>query len=356
MSTDSVQDVYAKHLQHADYGYPLRMPEPMSRLPQYYQDHGLQIGDVGFVNSKGQFDVLFNICKRSDNVLHDLHEVPENFQPVRQGEVNSSNNAISPGPIHSPGIKRILEPDKQSNADYEFDSSTSAGAILILPHGATSCELLSPEQFREVATKNALHWYEFAKKREGVQRLDRSIYLITGFYKARSWSLGSFNNPAGATGKILARRDGSNLKTYLLESTLFADRRHSCNVDGSVNQTVFITGFKITFNSWILGPGVSRITESETTWSMLARLFKAFLNGFRGFSGGYKQLAAINVEHSPQLSQPFHTSDIINRLLLRKTPNAKVAVTHDNQWMDMMKVVRYGIFVLLMSSLTSRKD
>ncbi|KAF9219022.1 hypothetical protein BS17DRAFT_663941, partial [Gyrodon lividus] len=74
--------VYAKHLQHADYGYPLRMPEPMSTLPQNYQDSGLQIGDVGIVDSKGQFDVLFNICKRSDNALHDPRGVPENFQPV----------------------------------------------------------------------------------------------------------------------------------------------------------------------------------------------------------------------------------------------------------------------------------
>ncbi|KAF8417903.1 hypothetical protein L210DRAFT_3427681 [Boletus edulis BED1] len=44
------QDVYAKHLQHTDYGYPLRMPEPMSTLPQHYQENGLEIGDVGIVD------------------------------------------------------------------------------------------------------------------------------------------------------------------------------------------------------------------------------------------------------------------------------------------------------------------
>ncbi|KIJ58359.1 hypothetical protein HYDPIDRAFT_141567 [Hydnomerulius pinastri MD-312] len=337
--SDSFQDVYAKHLQHADYGYPLRMPEPMSTLPQNYQDGGLEIGDVGIVDSKGQFDVLFNICKRNDNPLHDPRGVPKNFQPVQRGDVKSSDNAISAGPIHSHGIKHILQPNKPRPADYEFDSSTPAGAILILPHGAMSVELLSPEQFREVAAKNALDWYEFAKKRYGVQHLDRSLYIITGFYKARSWSLGSFNNPTDATGKILARRDDNNPNIYLLEFTFPADRRHSCGGDdsGSINQTVFITGFKITVSGWLPDPIVLRVTESETTWFILVRLFKACLSRLRGFSGGYKQRAAISVEHSPQLSQPFHPSDIINRFLLSKNPNARVAITHDNQWMDMMK-------------------
>ena len=108
--SDSFQDVYAKHLPCAPYGYPLRMPEPMSILPQDYQDEGLQIGDVGIVRRDGQFDVLFNICKDSDNALHATWGVPENFQPVPQGMVRFSKNAISPGPIHSHGITRILHP------------------------------------------------------------------------------------------------------------------------------------------------------------------------------------------------------------------------------------------------------
>ncbi|KAF8415452.1 hypothetical protein L210DRAFT_3560718 [Boletus edulis BED1] len=81
-----------------------------------------------------------------------------------------------------------------------------------------SVKLVSPEQFRDTAMKSALDWYEFAKKRYGIQHhdLDRSLYLITGFYKARSWSLGSFNNHMGATGRILARRKDKNPKVYPL--------------------------------------------------------------------------------------------------------------------------------------------
>ena len=108
--SDSFQDMYAKHLPYAPYGYPLRMPEPMGTLPPNYQDHGLEIGDVGIVGRDGQFDVLFNICGHSDNYLHHSHGVPENFQPVPQGLVRFSENAIAPGFIHSQGITRIIHP------------------------------------------------------------------------------------------------------------------------------------------------------------------------------------------------------------------------------------------------------
>ncbi|KAI6101854.1 hypothetical protein F5141DRAFT_1204630 [Pisolithus sp. B1] len=330
--SDSSQDVYAKHLQHADYGYPLRMPEPMSTLPDHYRDSGLQIGDVGVVDREGQFDVLFNIFKQNDNVLHGPRGVPKNFMPIRPCASKSNDNAIPPHAFHSRGIKRILKSNEQkypscsSSVDYEFDSSAPDGAILILPHGAESHQLLSPEQFREVATKNALDWYEFAKKCYGVQYFDRSLYLITGFYKARSWSLGSFNNPTNTTGKILARRDDNNLNVYLLEFTFPADHRHSRRDDdsGKTNQTVFITGFKITVSSWLSDPVVLRVTESETTWWLQAACTDK-----------------LGVEHSPSLSQPFHPSDIINRFLLSKNPNAKVAITHDSQWMDMMKLLYF---------------
>ncbi|KAI6097044.1 hypothetical protein F5141DRAFT_481273 [Pisolithus sp. B1] len=200
------------------------MPEPMSTLPDHYRNFGLQIGDVGFVDREGQFDVLFNICKRSDNVVNG-RGVPDNFQPVEHGDVKFSDDAITPGPIHSHGIKRILQPDQQSSADYKFETSAHAGAILILPQRVTSTSLLSPEQFREVATQQAQDWYEFARRRYNDPHFDRSLYLITGFYKTPSWCLGSFKNPAGDTGIILAQRDASNPNVYLLQSTFPADRR-----------------------------------------------------------------------------------------------------------------------------------
>ncbi|KAI6160582.1 hypothetical protein EDD17DRAFT_1430738, partial [Pisolithus thermaeus] len=168
------------------YGYPLRMPEPMSTLPENYQDFGLQIGDVGVVDREGQFNVLFNICKRDDNAVN-VHGVPDNFQPVEQAAVKSNDKAIL-----TPFTYWHCRP---SANDYEFESSAPAGAILILPQPVTSTTLISLGEFREVATQQALNWYEFAKKFYNDRHLDRSLYLITGFYKTTSWSLASFKRP-----------------------------------------------------------------------------------------------------------------------------------------------------------------
>lgn len=321
------QDVYAKHLPCTSYGYPLRIPEPMNTLPQHYLDDGLQIGDVGIVGREGQFDVLFNIFKHDDNPLH-LHRngVPKNFQPVQPPGLRmfrSNEKAISPGPIHSYGINQIPHNESRystssvrplvycfffrwqcrlSLAKYEFDSTTPSGAILILPYGAESVGLVSPEQLRVLATKNAVHWYEFAKSCYGVQDLDRSLYLVTGFHKARSWLLGSFNNPKGTTGKILVKKDSENPNPYL-HFTFTGDRRDSL-VGNKANQTVFITGFKISFNSWLADHVVLKVTESETTWSFkfLVRILKACRDRFLGFLSSRKVSEPIRISESKRWS------------------------------------------------------
>ena len=110
---DSPQFIYAKYLQHADHGYLLWKPEPMNTLSQSYQDDGLQIGDVGVVDNRGQFGVLFNICKHIGNSPRHAHGVSQNFEPVLRGDVQSSDNAIPARAIYSHGIIHTLQHDTQ---------------------------------------------------------------------------------------------------------------------------------------------------------------------------------------------------------------------------------------------------
>lgn len=42
------------------------------------------------------------------------------------------------------------------------------------------------------AIRNAVDWYNFAEQRLGRIISHDSLYLITGFYKARSWSLAAY--------------------------------------------------------------------------------------------------------------------------------------------------------------------
>ena len=63
------QNLYAKNLRQP-FGYPLRSPEPKPGLPPSYEEHGLHIGDVGYVDEFGMFQVQFNICFPLDHELH----------------------------------------------------------------------------------------------------------------------------------------------------------------------------------------------------------------------------------------------------------------------------------------------
>ena len=68
------QNLYAKNLRQP-FGYPLRSPEPKPGLPSSYEEHGLHIGDVGYVDEFGMFEVQFNICFP---LHHELHQARRN--------------------------------------------------------------------------------------------------------------------------------------------------------------------------------------------------------------------------------------------------------------------------------------
>ena len=57
-----------------------------------------------------------------------------------------------------------------------------------------SHDLIAHERLRKVAMERAFDWYETAKEHYGEDISSGSLYLITGFYKARSWSLASFHD------------------------------------------------------------------------------------------------------------------------------------------------------------------
>lgn len=106
-----------------------------------------------------------------------------------------------------------------------------------------------------------MDWYTFAEQRLGRIISHDSLYLITGFYKARSWSLAAYQQAAG-TGEALAQFKaaqvgrGNIAASYTWETTQDMDWRVGPSdqyYNGIPNQTVFIQGFKIAIREGILG-------------------------------------------------------------------------------------------------------
>ena len=150
---------------------------------------------------------------------------------------------------------------------YEFKLSSQEGAVLILPEGAERYYLRNERLFLDKAIQHAVDWYDFAEQHLGRIISHDSLYLITGFYKARSWSLAAYQQGAGA-GESSAQFKavqvgGSNIAaSYTWETTHAMDWRVGPSdqyYNGIANQTVFIQGFKIAVREGILGTKQVRV-------------------------------------------------------------------------------------------------
>ncbi|KAF8548780.1 hypothetical protein OG21DRAFT_1515937 [Imleria badia] len=349
MDSDSPQDVYAKCLPNSR-GYPLWFPEPSNRLPSSYRQDGLQIGDVGHVSRKGTFNVLFNVCYGPNHALHQRLGVSFSFHPIELNdhEVEVISNADPPGYIiTSPGI---TQPSRTSQRDghYEFTPSPAKGAILILPDGATSHDLPANERFRKVAMEHAFDWYEIAKEHYGESISSGSLYLITGFYKARSWSLASFHDATGTEPrniKVIPREGEPTIARREWMCTFPVQYRDGPGPDhnGSVNQTIFISGFKIAVRDDVLGwmsqkPKVQLVPADRSRKGPCFTRCLMWLFGKKNTSKrSHRENGGADVKDVPALSQPIHPSDLINRYLLNKDPDALVAVTHDSEWITLIE-------------------
>ncbi|KIJ65765.1 hypothetical protein HYDPIDRAFT_151374 [Hydnomerulius pinastri MD-312] len=343
---ESPQNLYAKNLQQS-FGYPLRFPEPKPGLPSSYSEQGLHIGDVGYIDDVGMFEVLFNICFSSDHELHSIRKDLASLVGLTKFNPNEAPpipNAFPSGRVICYGIQGSHGDnlkDTQS-APCKFMSCSTSGAILILPSGAVrhSLNKNKEEEFRKLAEKRALDWCKFADC--------KSLYLITGSYKTSSWYLASFHD-TNPTGQILLERNDAG--RYNWDSR--CDYRQSPRENRNENQTVLISGFKIEVRGWDQHTVVEKLApHSGSIWSELTSL-ASFLLGILIFlwqriaprsefklwdHGALKDMDGVaRVDRVPALSQPFHPSDVINRYLLDKNPNVQVAVTHDSQWLSMLE-------------------
>ena len=106
--------------------------------------------------------------------------------------------------------------------------------------------------------ERAFDWYEIAEEYYGESISNGSLYLITGFYKARSWSLASFHDAIATEPQHMrvVPREGEGTTTGRHWRCTFPVHYRDGpgpGHNGNVNQTVFISGFKIAVRGDIFG-------------------------------------------------------------------------------------------------------
>ncbi|KAF8437963.1 hypothetical protein L210DRAFT_2296604 [Boletus edulis BED1] len=220
------------------------------------------------------------------------------------------------------------------------------GAVLVLPEGAENCDLANEQRFLDEAIRHGVDWYECATNPKKAGRLinNDSLYLITGFHKACSWSLGA------------ARRNGSGQQQRRPIRFKIPNHIGDRRLRRGVNQTVFIRGFRITVNKLLFLKTVSVKTRQGTFFGFGTYINHLLWGRTSGFSqssetegstdntvdqdSSVNQLymdTRITIDRVPVVSQAFHPGDSINQYLLKKEPCAMVAVTHDNLWIEMLQ-------------------
>jgi hypothetical protein len=282
--SQAAPDIYTECLLPLKHGYPLYRPEPDHGLPRAYRAKGISIGDVGIITPEGYFDFLFNICqdgaRTSDANNVNQFGVPDGHEMIAKGEVvedpnhfgekavvaNGSDEHASVGArggtkqigcwckiINLLALTDILGASiipVSVGAGFEFTCSTTRGAILVLPDGATYTAAKSTANFLH-SIDNVRAWFKHA---EGRGRVSKSLTLVTGHVKSKSWGVAAISNSSksesvslnfslaeAAEGSLSASHSWQGYSPWMCNS---GPKVTSPN--RKVNQCVFITGMRVT--------------------------------------------------------------------------------------------------------------
>ncbi|KAJ7471491.1 hypothetical protein B0H11DRAFT_2040246 [Mycena galericulata] len=370
----SESEIYCSQLLRQKRGFPLYVPGPQRTLPQEYQRNGVRIGDVGRVTPEGAFDFFFNIYLPADHPIN-RNDVPEDFFPLTpylpQDLVHLE---YDPGDcVSAPLVQR-----EQYHAsldfpggEFVFNSFEPTGAILALPHGAHLERLGTLGIMRRYAANNAESWYKYANQTRGRELANGSLYLITGSEKAKSWGIASFRDvvtaPQDKFQLVFAPTADADAGYKYRWYTGPAHQKHADapSIDGTpLNQSTFIHAFAISLGEGIWGRlfrdvEVCQLVDSQLRFkpgqgfvphgsqgSALSSFFNLFLGGGGG-GGGSRDSDENCVAHDSMdenvvisdaapTSKIIHPSQIISEYILREAPQARIVITHSDDWRDLL--------------------
>ncbi|KAJ7482536.1 hypothetical protein FB451DRAFT_1393872 [Mycena latifolia] len=362
---------YSSQLLRRGRGFPLYVPEPHRNLPREYRDRGLAIGDVGRVTPEGIFDFFFNIYLPADHPIN-ANRVPENFRPLTPYvAMDVIHHDYAPGDYVSTASVQKLESRLSASGlptgEFVFDCNSPRGAVLAIPFGSHLEKLENLQSMRHYAATNAESWYEYVNGTRGRGIANGSLYVVTGCEKARSWGMAAFQDRATQGTFQLSFKPTINTITgvdryqYRWTATGPARTKDSGvlpSADDPLDQTLFIHGLSISLGKgiWKLFKNVqiSQIVDTRSrrcngdfipygsqgfsfSWSL------GFFGG--GGTGGGKECTGLSgdppddvtiskLSETPKL---FHPSQVINDYLLHKFPDAKVVMSHDDDWRDIFR-------------------
>ncbi|KIL57964.1 hypothetical protein M378DRAFT_355984 [Amanita muscaria Koide BX008] len=350
----SIADRYTRTMLKCLAGYPLYDPRPYNDFTAEYLRKGVRIGDVGVVTKDGAFDFLFNVCPSksglinppnlpSGSTLEKLEESDTNRKEKIQHKTRLFQTPVS-------RTKRLLRRPR-------YTSSNDGEAILELPEGASQEGATSPFPFRRLASSNGEEWYKYTIRTRGKDISNGSLYLVTSGTKCRQWGIAVFDKPCTPRESLSFVQNkclfGTPPTKYSWKgSSIFTTKVAPSTQGDSLNQCVFMHGYKITLRQDVFDNLVNDLLRKppspEPERNLTQRRGPAQrIRGGAGPDPGLRvpvqdtqrrgQTTDRFILHTEFNLPPVHPSDLINSALLKENSGAKVAVTHDNDWCELVK-------------------
>ncbi|KAK1223445.1 hypothetical protein PQX77_013684 [Marasmius sp. AFHP31] len=398
MALERESELYSRLLFPLRHGCALWCPEPNAALSAQHQERGIRIGDVGIVRPDGGFDFMFNVVHEARDPVNELG-VPEGFVPLKWDEKvhHRPNHFRANIPLCSREAKQWglemsssfssgVGPGVGGGIGIKFDKDK--GAVLMLPQGGSRSDCLNRHAFRSYAMKHTANWYRFVNTVHGREAPNGSVYLITGFDKAWPWEnavVQSNSREQSCELKFTPGAPGVEVGLKLSYSSLLQNTvssRCSSNVAAQDTQAIFIRGFRVSVRQrsglWAFLLGSTKTVVSSTEDHKADKDIHGKTGGNPPFSQGSSTAgsrlglgthSSANVDADASSGFPtgshncdmatdtggpgsvdgdvhhvsiedetplYHPLTVINDYVLASTPNAQVAVTHDEDWMALL--------------------
>lgn len=229
-------------------GSPIWRPEPTS-TNEWFIKNGVSIGDVGLLLPTGGFLFLFNIRFPREHAINS-GGVPDGFSPLENpiGADFIAKTSEPPGSsITSPSVKRTSKPG------LRFKSHSKEGAILALPAGMHSEDLIATSDFCDYIVQHIVSWYRYVIHLRRCSVNNGDIRVVTGFSKTTHWGVAAFSEslfPIRCRLQEKKRGDYSHIWEYSGSCDVRSGPKLSANTRGLTdpsNQCVFLRTLNATF-------------------------------------------------------------------------------------------------------------
>ncbi|SJL17933.1 uncharacterized protein ARMOST_21503 [Armillaria ostoyae] len=399
MSEQRPHILYITQLIRKGHGYPFWYPEPDSSRSTEYTQEGVHPGDVGILNDIGGFDFLFNIFREAQDPINGGN-VPPGFKPLQLSSAEPLrsrqacyNKIITSADVSYREISASVSADASgivgAGASFEFSTTKETAAILCLPQSATKYDFLNKSLIKEYSYMHGASWYHYVNSSQylGREAANGSLYVVTGCDKTTSWGIAAVTKPAN-TRSLSLRFTGTGVgggeirlgqgwssgftadtRVYPLQSIAYP---YSPNLE---NQCVFSRGFTISLShrlfksdgktvlNSISGSPKDKIPsfENKAPCPPMPKDISTFRHRSypQNRAGRISRLPPPMVEDEDEMdsdssweledetsisefpagnNEVLNFSAAINEYFLKNDPVIDIVVTHDEDWMDIIRL------------------